>query len=226
MDASTGDLQRSLGWHVGAIYCLAFNSDGRTLASGGEDHAIRLWDVMTGGNKQTIEGHSSLIRSLAFNPDGQTLASGSWDYTIRMWDTETGNHERTIEGHTGKVWSVTFSPDGQMLASGNGNPFPWIANNHIRILDPLTGSVRQTFAMRSWVQSVAFSLDGRTIASGGGRDVQLWDVAAGIQKLTLKGHTRTVYSVAYSPNGQTIASGSDDKNVRLWMPGPVRTFEH
>ena len=217
-DASTGDLQRSLGWHVGAIYCLAFNSDGRTLASGGEDHAIRLWDVMTGGNKQTIEGHSSLIRSLAFSPDGQTLASGSWDYTVRMWDAETGNPERTIEGHTGMVWSVAFSPDGQMLASGNGNPFPWAANNHIRILDAMTGDVHRTLTAPRlpWVQSVAYSPDGLTIASSGGREIHRWDVMTGEQKQALKGHRDSVDGLAFSPDGQTIATGSDDGTVRLW----------
>lgn len=217
-DASTGDLQRSLGWHVGAIYCLAFNSDGRTLASGGEDHAIRLWDVMTGGNKQTIEGHSSLIRSLAFSPDGQTLASGSWDYTVRMWDAETGNPERTIEGHTGMVWSVAFSPDGQMLASGNGNPFPWAANNHIRILDAMTGDVHRTLTAPRlpWVQSVAYSPDGLTIASSGGREIHRWDVMTGEQKQALKGHRDSVNGLAFSPDGQTIATGSDDGTVLLW----------
>ena len=217
-DTVTGDLQKSLGWHVGAIYCLAFNPDGRSLASGGEDRTISLWDVMTGGNKLTIEGHSSLVRSLAFSPDGQTLASGSWDYTIRQWNTTTGNHKRTIEGHTGKVWSVAFSPDGQMLATGNGNPFPWSANNHIRILDALTGEVERTLTTQrmSWVQRVAYSPDGLTIASSGGRDIPLWDVDTGVQKLTLKGHRRSVHGLAFSPDGQTIATGGDDGTVRLW----------
>ena len=217
-DAATGDLQRSLGWHVGAIYCLAFNSDGRTLASGGEDGSIRLWDVMTGGIKLTIEGHSSWVRSLAFSPDGQTLASGSWDYTIRMWDTETGNPERTIDGNTGVVWSIAFSPDGQMLATGNGNPFPWAANNQIRILDALTGEVERTLTTlrMSWVQRVAFSPDGLTIASSGGRDIQLWDVVTGEQKQTLKGHRSSAYGLAFSPDGRTIATGGDDGTVRLW----------
>src|SRR5262249_14817586 len=34
--------------HPAAVTAVAFAPDGRTLASGGSDHAIRLWDPATG----------------------------------------------------------------------------------------------------------------------------------------------------------------------------------
>ncbi|HJZ60087.1 MAG TPA: hypothetical protein VKE74_34410, partial [Gemmataceae bacterium] len=40
--------------HFGAVTALAFSPDGKTLATGGWDHIIRLWDVPTGKLKATL----------------------------------------------------------------------------------------------------------------------------------------------------------------------------
>ncbi|CAD8089848.1 unnamed protein product [Paramecium primaurelia] len=72
--------------HNDYIRSVCFSPDGNTLASGGSDCSIRLWDVKTGQQKAKLERITSNISSVCFSPDGNTLASGSDNGSVLLWN--------------------------------------------------------------------------------------------------------------------------------------------
>ena len=66
----------TLTGHEGPVLAVAW-LDNKTLASGGEDKIVRLWDAKTFTLLKTLKGHTGRVNALAFSPDGKTLASGS-----------------------------------------------------------------------------------------------------------------------------------------------------
>ena len=93
-------------------------SDGRFIAGGGEDGAIKVWDLETGKLIHAIAGHSGPVFSVAVSSDGQLLFSGGSDGKIKVWNLRTGEPLNVLSGQPEGVGSVALSPDGQLLASG------------------------------------------------------------------------------------------------------------
>ena len=69
---------------------VAYAPDGATLATGGDDGTVRIWDTRTGQQQQQLTGHTGPVLAVAYAPDGATLATGSGDLTVRIWNPRNG----------------------------------------------------------------------------------------------------------------------------------------
>ena len=78
---------------------IAFSPDARTVASGGENRIITIWERATGEVRSSLVGHGHYVAAVAFSPDGKTLASARLDRTVKLWDLTA--RER------GTIWAGT-----------------------------------------------------------------------------------------------------------------------
>ena len=98
----TGDQKHAVTGHTGGVDSVAFNPDGKFVASGHDDGAIRFWDVVTGLHLKTFKGPNYEASCLVFSLDGKTLACAS-GLDIRLQDTHTGEEKMRLTGHT---WGI------------------------------------------------------------------------------------------------------------------------
>jgi eukaryotic-like serine/threonine-protein kinase len=203
---------RRLSGHSGfAVLGLALSPTGQTVATGGEDHLIRLWDTTQEAAPRLLQGHQNYVTCLDYSPDGRRLVSGSFDRTLKLWDSTSGQVLRTLSGHTDPILTVRFSPGGDRLVSGG-------MDRLVKLWDAATGQLLATRDEHAGdVLAAAFHPAGSRFATASAdRTVRLWDATTGELLLTLKGHSDQVHAVVFAHDGQTLFSGSLDKTVRLW----------
>jgi WD40 repeat protein len=97
---------------------LRFSPDGTSLATGGEDGVVRIWDVAKGTQAAQFSCRPAKVMALLYVTADLMATAGS-DNLVCLWDVKTGRPTARIEGHTGTVAALACDKDGTLLVSGS-----------------------------------------------------------------------------------------------------------
>jgi len=211
--------------------------DGRRVAIGCDDSAIRIWNLIDdvhhkkngsgycGGNQtsvgdagQVLLGHKNgfPVFDLSWNRDGRCLLSAGGDGSIRLWDT------------------AAQGPFGEVIQSSNISGVPGPAAS-IPLLSSLnnkkpvvtTNAIAKEKLMKATENLEMIKRDPEMIIPGLRPESKPYTSGAALA--VYRGHAPNtpVWSVAFSPSGYYFASGGSDATARLWTTDrsiPVRLF--
>lgn len=173
LDPATGACAGTVQAHEGTVFSLACAHDGRTIASGGADGAVRLWDARGLTPVRGLAGDRSRVVALAFSPDATRLAVGTFGPDVEVWDTAAGAILQRLPGH-GYAVVLAFSPDGRYLATGT--------REGLRVWEADTGVLHASLSEMSPnydVRALAFAPDGRLVSAHLDGRIRVWDPSAG-----------------------------------------------
>ena len=144
---------------------------------------------------------------VAPEPSSVALAPGAAASDVQV------SPKRKVLPHDRKgITAIVVAQDGSSVAvassDGRTRILDGSGSREIRVLSP-EGS--------SPAAGLIFSADGRLLVTVSRDSVgQVWDVATGQRKFSLRGHEQAIRAVAASPDGSIIASGGEETRVLLW----------
>jgi WD40 repeat protein len=172
--------------------------DGGRIVTGGNDHAIRLWDAGSGRLLRALSGHEKQVTMVAMEPGGRVIASASLDHTVKLWDAGTGALLRTLTAHTMQVLAARYSRDGGFLITAAGDTTARVftaAGAPLELLEGHTGALYDAAITPDGLLAATASVDGTAM---------VWDASAGTPLWTIDLDDTPVTSVEFSPDGRLL----------------------
>jgi len=226
--------------HKNSCVCAKFCPDGKYVATGSLDTAIKVLDVekmllygltTTQGQKtdshedhasrpiqRTFYDHTACVNDIDFHPGLPLIASGSSDCSIKVFDFVSSSAKRAIHtfSDTHAVKSVSFHPTGDYILSSTDH-------TGIRLWDVETQKCyitpRTELNHFGPVNMVRYSSDGKlyvTCSQDG--SIKFWDGVTNdcVNTITNAHGSLEVYSVQFSKNKKYLLTSGKDCTVRLW----------
>ncbi|KAG8902198.1 hypothetical protein FRB99_004780 [Tulasnella sp. 403] len=199
--------------HYFDMNTLAFSNDGQSIATGGDDGKVKVWNANSGFCFVTFTEHTASVSTVEFAKQGQVLFTASLDGTVRAFDLVRYRNFRTFTSPSPVQFSyLAVDPSGEVVAAGSTDTFEvymWSVQTG-KLLEVLTGH-------EAPVSSLAFSPSGNTLVSGSwDKSVRIWSVFGRGRHMEPFNVTTEVLALAFRPDGKELAVASLDGQIMFW----------
>lgn len=204
--------------HTDRVCCLAWNSTGRVLASGGRDNAMIFHDTRSKTSPITIhQAHQQEICALQWSQQDHFLASGGDDNQVRVWDCRHLQEPlHTFSDHQSAVKALSWNPIyPSLLMSGGGKD-----DKTLRFWDVTTGECLRHINTGSQVSGALWHSSGTELVTGHGApkfEVAVWRYPALTKIAEFHAHRSSVLHLCLSADSSTVVSAASDETIRFWL---------
>jgi WD40 repeat protein len=199
------------------VKALALSPGGDTLAMGGSDGRITLWNAATGEKLLTElpyptpgNGEESVL-ALAVGPEAKQLAAGYAHGALVLWNlTAPGPSAVLLETLYSGARRIVFDRAGDRLLVGYGNSVA-LWDLHTLSSEPLLGTVGS-------VQDVTFSSDDLKVAATSKETILVWTLAEPHQlyRAFPSSHTASVVAAAVLPDADMARTLDYNGTMVTW----------
>jgi WD40 repeat protein len=197
-----------LSRHTDLVFAIAVSSDGRYVATSGQDGRVCLWDAKELTHIKDLDRHADSIFALTFDRRSSQLAAVGRNI-FRIWPgLEKGRLEDVPINDS--ALSVCFSPQGDKVVAATISGNLIVAKCDQPTKDP------QVFRLGSYLGDAEFIKSSDVMVVGINRDLALVDLNEGkITKRVDRVESR-IGGIDYDATNTMVAVGTWDGTVHVW----------
>ncbi len=203
-------LIHTLEGHTGFVSRVAFDAEGKRLASSSQDETVRIWDLSTGRLLKTLSGPNQPPYAVAFHRDRKTLVAtyggiAASKALVWEWSLETGEGKVRVQGSSGHTAPpLAFRP-------GSTDYCAFIDGDIIHLREN-SGNVRASFpALGQFITDAAYGSANSNLAlAQTDGAVRVVDTIMLRTLAQIPRHEGRVTSVAFQPKTGRLASTGED----------------
>ena len=208
------------------------------LATGAEDGAVRLWDLIRSEPVGTIPAHRGPVNALGFSTDGRVLFSAGEDGLLRVWYPGRATARAAESVQLGEpIDALALTPPNTLAVRLRGNgvrqfflpKFPTArdlamidptladrANYSLRAIELVLGVAATHFHTQP-VACTNLSPDGRLLVTASvDGTARVWDARTHRAVTPPMVHSSTVNHALFSSDGLRLATSTAGQRVRVW----------
>ncbi|MCU0723752.1 MAG: serine/threonine protein kinase, partial [Planctomycetes bacterium] len=216
----------ALTGHEDWVFALAFHPDGRTLASGGGDGLVKVWDLAAGRDRTSWMAHREKgavqggVFALSWDAEGRRLVTGGGDGRVRVWDAPAGRLLAEPQAHAGAVSFAAFSPCGRRILTAD---LGWgVHKSSVRVCDAGTGAPLWEHPLGREFR-IAHAPDGSRVLAFSRARKLVWDAETGeVLESTPMAFGEEV--AALSPDFSAVLCRRSAFDMGLFRPGEAKAF--
>lgn len=167
------DARLENAWRIAddSVYGVSWSPDGRRLAVGAADKAVRVLQVADGRTLVRFDNHSDWVLRTTWLPDGRRLLSGSRDQAMKLIDSASGQFIDDINKLVEPVVTFARHPKEEWIAYGGAQGgvrvYKMKENQERTAANKDVNLVREFERQPGVVHAVAWSPDGALLGVAG-----------------------------------------------------------
>lgn len=221
-DVASREMTRSVTATTDTLFGGSISPDGKYVAFGGADNALRAVEIETGKELFKAGHHEDWVLGTVYGTDGKRIVSVGRDRAAKLADASSGAFLENVNLLRDILYAIARHPRRDYVLIGGEDRIPYLytmdRSRALKIADDST-LVRKFEEQPGRIMALSFSPDGSRIAVGGlSAEVPIYNTETGERVATCKGDESGVFVLRFRPDGKQLAAAGFDGHVRLYDP--------